>query len=118
MQQAPAYGFDPAGAEANALLAQANALGPCFCFLALGAPKQERFAARGRELAPQGGFASVGAGLDFLGGHQRRAPFWVRRIALEWLWRALSNPRRMIPRYAKCAAILPGQVVAAWRQRR
>jgi N-acetylglucosaminyldiphosphoundecaprenol N-acetyl-beta-D-mannosaminyltransferase len=33
------------------------------------------------------------------------------------LWRALSDPRRMIPRYAACAAILPGQMLAAWRLR-
>ena len=37
------------------------------------------------------------------------------KTALEWLWRALSQPRRLIPRYAACAAILPGQVVQALR---
>ena len=41
----------------------------------------------------------------------------MRRLALEWLWRALSSPRRLIPRYAACAAILPGQMLAALRQR-
>jgi UDP-N-acetyl-D-mannosaminuronic acid transferase (WecB/TagA/CpsF family) len=61
------------------------------------------------------GFASIGAGLDFLAGRQHRAPAWVRRLRLEWLWRALSSPRRLIPRYTKCLAILPGEVVKALR---
>jgi N-acetylglucosaminyldiphosphoundecaprenol N-acetyl-beta-D-mannosaminyltransferase len=115
---APPYGFDPAGAAAEQILSQLQAARIGLCFLALGAPKQEVFAARGRSLAPDVGFASVGAGLDFLGGAQTRAPEWVRAIAMEWLWRALSSPRRMIPRYAACAAILPGQVLAALRMRR
>ncbi|WP_083097695.1 WecB/TagA/CpsF family glycosyltransferase [Pseudophaeobacter leonis] len=88
------------------------------CFLALGAPKQESLAHRGRGEAPAVGFASIGAGLDFLGGHQTRAPLWVRKIAMEWLWRALSSPVRMMPRYAKCFAILPGQIVKALRLRK
>jgi UDP-N-acetyl-D-mannosaminuronic acid transferase (WecB/TagA/CpsF family) len=41
----------------------------------------------------------------------------VRKIAMEWLWRALSSPGRMVPRYAKCFAILPGQIWQALRNR-
>jgi UDP-N-acetyl-D-mannosaminuronic acid transferase (WecB/TagA/CpsF family) len=55
--------------------------------------------------------------VDFVAGQQTRAPEWVRALAMEWLWRALSSPRRMVPRYAACAAILPGQAVQAWRLR-
>ena len=113
----PPLGFDPEGAEARAMLAEVAAMGPGLCLLSLSAPKQELLAALGRVLAPQVGFAGVGAGIDFLAGHQTRAPGWVRTLALEWLWRALSQPRRLIPRYAACAAILPGQVVQAWRLR-
>jgi UDP-N-acetyl-D-mannosaminuronic acid transferase (WecB/TagA/CpsF family) len=36
---------------------------------------------------------------------------------MEWLWRALSAPTRMIPRYLACVAILPSQTVQAIRQR-
>ena len=114
---APPLGFDPEGTAARAMLAKVAAMGPGLCLLALGAPKQERLAAFGRVLAPQAGFASVGAGIDFLAGQQTRAPEWVRMLALEWLWRALAQPRRLIPRYAACAAILPGQVVQALRLR-
>ncbi|MGL5010031.1 MAG: WecB/TagA/CpsF family glycosyltransferase [Paracoccaceae bacterium] len=114
---APPYGFDPTGPAADAILTQLQTAKIGLCFIALGAPKQELFAARGRSLAPDTGFASIGAGLDFLGGSQTRAPAWARAIAMEWLWRALSSPRRMIPRYAACAAILPGQIIAALRLR-
>lgn len=114
---APSGVFDPDGEEAGAILETLKGKGIRLCFLALGAPKQERLAHRGRVEAPAVGFASVGAGLDFLGGHQTRAPRWVRKIAMEWLWRALSSPLRMMPRYAKCFAILPGQIVKALRIR-
>jgi N-acetylglucosaminyldiphosphoundecaprenol N-acetyl-beta-D-mannosaminyltransferase len=115
---APSGAFDPAGAEADAILKQLDTAGVGLCFLALGAPKQEAFALRGRRTAPGVGFASVGAGLDFLGGHQNRAPLWVRKIALEWVWRLLSDPVRLAGRYLRCFAILPGQAAAALRQRR
>jgi N-acetylglucosaminyldiphosphoundecaprenol N-acetyl-beta-D-mannosaminyltransferase len=114
---APAMGFDPQGEGAAKVLRDIAAQQIGLCFIALGAPKQEAFAALGRQLAPQTGFASIGAGVDFLAGNQNRAPVWVRKIAMEWLWRALSSPRRMIPRYAACAAILPGQVMAALKLR-
>ncbi len=114
---APPYGFDPEGAGADAILTNIEASGAGMCFIALGAPKQEIFAARGRAKAPSVGFASIGAGLDFLSGDQQRAPLWMRKLALEWLWRALQQPRRMVPRYAKCLAILPGLTMQAWRQR-
>ncbi len=105
---APAYGFDPEGDEARQILKAVNDSGAGLVFVALGAPKQERFAALGRELAPRAGFASIGAGLDFLAGHQSRAPKWVQTFAMEWLWRMLSNPRRLAKRYALCALVLPG----------
>jgi exopolysaccharide biosynthesis WecB/TagA/CpsF family protein len=115
---APAMGFDPTGPAARDILLQIAAQDIGLCLIALGAPKQEAFAALGRSLAPRTGFASIGAGLDFLAGSQTRAPEWVRALALEWLWRALSSPRRLIPRYAACFAILPGQIAGALRQRR
>lgn len=115
---APAMGFDPEGAEARRILTDLQAQGVGLCLVALGAPKQEQFSALGRQIAPNVGFANIGAGLDFIAGTQTRAPAWVRQMALEWAWRALTSPRRMVPRYASCAAILPGQVWSALALRR
>lgn len=114
---APPYGFDPASAAADALLDQVAASGARICLLALGAPKQELLAARGLARHPGVGFLSIGAGLDFIAGHQTRAPVWVRKIAMEWLWRMLSNPRRLAKRYLDCALVLPSMTVAALRTR-
>ncbi|WP_349768709.1 WecB/TagA/CpsF family glycosyltransferase [Rhodobacter sp. NTK016B] len=114
---APPMGFDPTGPDARRILQEIAASGARLCFVALGAPKQEQFAAFGRQIAPQVGFASIGAGLDFLAGRQQRAPEWVRAIAMEWVWRMMSNPRRLAKRYFDCIVILPGQALRAWRQR-
>ncbi|MAN56430.1 MAG: WecB/TagA/CpsF family glycosyltransferase [Paracoccus sp. (in: a-proteobacteria)] len=115
---APPMGFDPASPSAGRLLEEVQASGARLCFLALGAPKQELLAARGRRETPEVGFASIGAGLDFLAGNQRRAPLWVRRLAMEWAWRMATAPRRLMPRYARCAAILPAELAAALKLRR
>jgi N-acetylglucosaminyldiphosphoundecaprenol N-acetyl-beta-D-mannosaminyltransferase len=114
---APSGAFDPASNEAEEVLKQLADAKIGLCFLALGAPKQEMLALRGRANAPGVGFASIGAGLDFIGGHQRRAPKIARSLRLEWLWRALSSPLRLGPRYVQCLLILPGQVVQALRLR-
>jgi len=115
---APPQGFDPMGPAAEDILRRLADGGIGLCFLALGAPKQEALAARGRGIAPAVGFASVGAGLDFLGGHQVRAPRWMRAVGLEWLWRMLGSPWRMVPRYARSAMVLPVQAVRALKLRR
>lgn len=116
-RHAPAFGFDPTRPEADAIFETLSKSGATICFIALGAPKQEVFAARGRGQAPNIGFVSIGAGLDFLSGHQVRAPQIMRNLALEWLWRAAQEPRRMVPRYLKCFAVLPELVAQAFRQR-
>lgn len=118
LELAPPMGFDPDSDGARAVLEQVAAAGAGLCLLALGAPKQEALAARGRSVAPGIGFASIGAGLDFIAGAQRRAPDWVRRLALEWLWRMLGNPARLGLRYLRCALVLPRHARAAWRLRR
>ena len=115
---APSMGFDPTGPEAEAAVAAMQAAGARLCILSLSAPRQETFAAFGRTRAQAIGFCCFGAGLDFVAGQQHRAPEWMRRLALEWLWRALSSPRRLIPRYAACAAILPALIRDAWHLRR
>ena len=114
---APPMGFDPEGELAKAYLRQIEESGARFVLIALGAPKQEIFAAFGRNQLTNVGFMSIGAGLDFISGQQIRAPLLVRRLALEWLWRALSSPRRLGPRYAKCIMVLPGQLTRALVQR-
>lgn len=117
LTRAPAMGFDPQTAAAAADIAAIGASGARLCFLALGAPKQEVFAARAQDALPATGFVSIGAGLDFIAGTQRRAPVWVRWIAAEWIWRLLSNPARLAARYGACLRVLPGLTGKALRSR-
>ena len=117
LTHAPGFPFDPLGDEGDEIIERIRQSGARLCFLALGAPRQEIFAIRARDALGNVGFASIGAGLDFLSGHQRRAPELVRQIKMEWLWRMLSNPRRLAARYAKGFTILPGHAAAALRQR-
>lgn len=118
LTHAPGFPFDPAGEEADQIIAKIRQSGARLCFLALGAPRQELFAIRARDALGDVGIASIGAGLDFLSGHQRRAPALVRQVKMEWAWRMLSNPRRLFLRYAKGFTILPGHVRQAMALRR
>ena len=118
LKLAPSMGFDAEGPEADAAIERIGASGAGVCILALGAPKQEIFAARAQERLPRVGFLSVGAGLDFVAGTQVRAPALVRALAAEWLWRLGTDPRRLARRYASCLAILPGLAHEALSARR
>jgi N-acetylglucosaminyldiphosphoundecaprenol N-acetyl-beta-D-mannosaminyltransferase len=117
MIRAPGMGFDPKGAEADAAMTAITQSGARLVFIALGAPKQEQFAAYAQGTLPQVGFVSIGAGLDFISGQQVRAPSWVRAIAAEWLWRMLGDPRRLFGRYVACISILPSLTWSAVRAR-
>lgn len=71
-----------------------------FCFLAIGSPQQEMIAQNLKERGSARGLAlCIGAGVNFLTGFERRAPQWMQRTGLEWLFRLLQNPRRLAKRY-------------------
>jgi exopolysaccharide biosynthesis WecB/TagA/CpsF family protein len=105
---APPMGFDPEGAASDAIVKDLARSGARVCLLALGAPKQEIFAAHALQKLPGLGFVSVGAGIDFIAGVQVRAPRGMRVLALEWLWRLAGNPRRLFGRYFACIGVVPG----------
>lgn len=111
----PPFGFDPLGPGAEQIGRDLRRSGAGLCFLAFGAPKQEILAARLKALAPEVSFVSVGAALDFISGHQVRAPRLFQRLNLEWAWRLFGNPRRLAGRYAQSAAELPGLLWSAFR---
>jgi N-acetylglucosaminyldiphosphoundecaprenol N-acetyl-beta-D-mannosaminyltransferase len=110
---APPQGFDPTSEDARRCIATIGNSGADLCFVALGAPKQELFADHGKSLLPNISFVCIGAGLDFIAGAQVRAPRWMQRWGLEWLWRAASDPQRLLYRYLLCMAALPGILARA-----
>jgi N-acetylglucosaminyldiphosphoundecaprenol N-acetyl-beta-D-mannosaminyltransferase len=69
-------------------------------FVAMPSPKKERFLAEhGRALGVPF-LMGVGGSFDVMAGHTKRAPRWMRRCGMEWFFRLLQEPMRMIRRYA------------------
>ena len=65
-------------------------------FVALGSPRQERWMQRHMPQLNARIFQGVGGTFDVLAGSVRRAPALFRAVNLEWLYRLLSNPRRLL----------------------
>jgi len=74
------------------------ASGARIVLVGIGAPKQEQWMARRRGELPCV-MLGVGAAFDFLSGHKKRAPAWIRGLALEWLYRLVQEPTRLWRRY-------------------
>lgn len=107
----PGRNFDPYSREADFAIEAIRRSGARLCFVALGAPKQEIFAARCLDRLNGTGMLCIGAALDFIAGTQTRAPLFTQKAGLEWAWRMVREPRRLGPRYARCMAIVPKLVV-------
>jgi exopolysaccharide biosynthesis WecB/TagA/CpsF family protein len=102
----PPQGFDANGPAADAAIAAMRAAGARLVFVALGAPKQEIFAARALAAELGAGLVCIGAALDFIVGAQTRAPTVFQTYGMEWAWRLATNPRRLGMRYAQCAMVM------------
>lgn len=92
--------FQPLTAEQDEQIVSAiNAAAPDIVWIGLSTPKQERWMAAhvGRVTAPV--LIGVGAAFDFLAGRKKQAPLWMQRNGLEWLFRLLTEPRRLWRRY-------------------
>ena len=73
---------------------------PEVLFLAVGSPRQEILAHRLKQLVdfPCKAFC-IGASIDFLIGKEKRAPAWMQKLALEWLYRFIKDPKGKFVRY-------------------
>ena len=87
--------------EDEAIVQRINEVQPDIVWVGLSTPKQERWMAEhvGKLEAPV--LVGVGAAFDFLAGVKRQAPRWMQRLALEWLFRLLTEPRRLWRRYLR-----------------
>jgi N-acetylglucosaminyldiphosphoundecaprenol N-acetyl-beta-D-mannosaminyltransferase len=79
--------------------ASINAAQPDVVWVGISSPKQERWMARMRPLLDAPVLIGVGAAFDFHSGTVRQAPSWMQRSGLEWLFRLLTEPRRLWRRY-------------------
>lgn len=84
--------------EDLAFVEKVNEAKPDFLWVALGAPKQEKWMAA-HQGAVCGFMVGVGAGFDYFAGNIKRAPRWMQRLNLEWLYRLMQEPGRLFKRY-------------------
>lgn len=83
----------------EALAARVAAARPHLLLAFLGAPKGELFIDRVRDRVAPAVAVQLGASLDFYLGRVKRAPRWMQRLGLEWLFRLSQEPRRLARRY-------------------
>lgn len=89
------------GDALEARLNEIDALAPDILWLAMGVPHEQRFVARHADRLSHVGMIKTSGGLfNFLSGTNRRAPDWMQRASLEWLYRIWLEPRRLFWRYA------------------
>ena len=84
--------------EDRTVVEQINRAQADFVWVGLGAPKQELWMAEHRQRI-QGLMIGVGAGFDYHAGTLKRAPVWMQRLSLEWLYRLMQDPGRLWKRY-------------------
>jgi N-acetylglucosaminyldiphosphoundecaprenol N-acetyl-beta-D-mannosaminyltransferase len=88
---------DPA--EDELIVERIKQASPDIVWVGLSTPKQERWMAEHVDRIGAPALIGVGAAFDFHSGSKRQAPRWMQRNGLEWLFRLLSEPRRLGPRY-------------------
>lgn len=100
-----AYSFSPpyrplTPEEDEGVVRQINRSGAKILFIGLNTPKQDYWMAahKGRI---QSVMVGVGAAFDFLAGSKPQAPVWMRNSGLEWIFRLVTEPRRLWKRYLK-----------------
>lgn len=86
-------------AESREVIERIEASGADIVWVGLSTPKQERWMSAHVRALPGKVLIGVGAAFDFHAGLKRQAPSWMQRSGLEWLFRLLSEPRRLWRRY-------------------
>lgn len=103
----PPFGFDDDHSTAGKkIVTQLQSFKPSHIIMGVGAPKSEIWTSKHRNDFLGAWCCCFGAGVDYLAGTKRRAPYILRVSRLEWFWRFLIEPARLGPRYASGALYL------------
>ncbi|MGB9598175.1 MAG: WecB/TagA/CpsF family glycosyltransferase, partial [Candidatus Poribacteria bacterium] len=81
--------------EDKAVIEMINSTKPDVVWIGLGMPKQELWIGDHFGLIDAPIMIGVGAAFDFISGRKKRAPKWMQRVGLEWLYRLLQEPKRL-----------------------
>lgn len=84
--------------EDKAIVERINETNPDFVWIGLGAPKQEKWMAMHQGIV-SGFMVGIGAGFDYFAGNIERAPEWMQKNNLEWVYRLIQDPKRLFKRY-------------------
>jgi N-acetylglucosaminyldiphosphoundecaprenol N-acetyl-beta-D-mannosaminyltransferase len=96
----PSYGFEKDEAECQRLIELVNRSEANVLAVGVGSPKQEKFICKYRDQFEKIDiFLAIGATIDFEAGNINRSPKWISELGLEWLYRLLSEPKRLWKRY-------------------
>lgn len=79
----------------DSLIEKINASGANIVFIAMGSPKQEKWIYENREKLKANILMGVGGSFDVVSGKSKRAPKWIRKMGIEWLYRMLKEPKRL-----------------------
>ncbi|MDK2930973.1 MAG: N-acetylglucosaminyldiphosphoundecaprenol N-acetyl-beta-D-mannosaminyltransferase [Bacillota bacterium] len=82
--------------DEQGIVEKINASGARLVFVAMGAPRQDRWIARNRARLRPSVCIGVGGSLDVLAGRVSRAPKWMGEMGFEWLYRLVREPRRFV----------------------
>ena len=110
--------FEYEGLQAEIAVRAVNEAKPDILFVALGSPKQELWTHRNWDRLQVTVAVCCGAALDYAAGVKSRAPLWLQRVGLEWLWRLAHEPRRLWRRYLVQDAAFLGIFMKEWWGRR
>ncbi len=77
-----------------------NRSGADIVFVGLGVPKEYEFCTRNKSRLRAGWLVTCGGCYNFVTGDYKRAPEWMQKFSLEWLFRLAREPRRLFWRYA------------------
>ncbi len=86
--------------DTGEIMRRLDVVRPDILFVALGHPKQDLWIAANRDRLPVSVAVGVGCSFDLIAGHRKRAPGWMQRAGLEWLFRVGNEPTRLAKRYA------------------
>jgi N-acetylglucosaminyldiphosphoundecaprenol N-acetyl-beta-D-mannosaminyltransferase len=92
------HGYYPSADEPGVVQAIRDSRADCL-FLAMPTPRKERFLAAYRDEVDVPFIMGVGGSVDVVANYVKRAPLWMQRNGLEWLFRVFQEPRRMWKRY-------------------
>lgn len=96
----PTFGFEKNEEECMQIIERINNTQATVLAVGVGAPKQEKWIFKYKDQMPNVKiFMAIGATIDFEAGNVKRAPRWMSSTGIEWLYRLVSEPRRLWKRY-------------------